>query len=173
MKKIFIVVLCFICIFLTACGKNLKKVEPNQNLSDIKYYVPSDYKKNDTLRGMLYNDETRKLFAKGDISDYNSFYYVDMMKTNSNGKKLDDYINEVNTMNLKDGDIKFSKFDNDKLSVYERSGYETKNGDIKIINYAYITQIGDSFYGLTISGPKKDQDSIKEIAKMSAYSMQK
>ena len=51
--------------------------------------------------------------------------------------------------------------------------YETKQGNIEIINYAYITQVDDFFYGLTISGPKSDQSTVMEIAKQSAYSIQK
>ncbi len=176
-KNLFIsIIFIFImCITITGCGNNnLKNVEPNQKVGLVKYYVPEDYQNRNDLRGLFYSEENRKVYAKGDTNDYSTFFYIDMIKSSSNGQKLGDYINDVNTNNLKEGDVKLKKFDNEHILVYAREGYEIKKGGIEIINYAYITQVDDSsFYTLTISGPKSNIKEIEEIAKKSAYSLQK
>ena len=173
--KIISILLFTSLLFITACGKKdeIKKVEPNQNVSSIKFYVPTDYQSRADLRGLLYTDNERKVFAKGDTSDYNTFYYIDMKKDSNNGQTLDDYINYINTNNLKEADVKFVKYNNEHLTVYAREGYGTRNSNVNIINYAYITEIDNFFYALTVSGPKDNQNEIETIAKESANSLQK
>ncbi len=172
--KIIVIMFCFGCILLTGCGKaDVKKQEANQSVSNIKYYVPNDYKLRNDLRGILYNDESRKVFAKGDKNDYSSFEYIDMIKTKSDGKSLLEYIDEVNTKNLKDGDVKFFKINHSELEIYGREGYMTKQGDIEIINYAYLIAYQDDYYGLTISGPNSKKDELKSLSNEIIESLQK
>ena len=176
-KKSLLLSFCVLClvIFVSGCGNgSIKYHEPNKEVGNIKYYVPNDYKYREDLRGLFYSDDNRKVYAKGDTTDYSSFYYIDMIKSKSNNQKLKDYMESINTNNLKENDVKFIKFDNKNMEVYERAGYVTKKGDVEIVNYAYIIQIDDDyFYGLTISGPKSNQKEVEETAKSSAYSLQK
>ena len=176
MKKTFIkigsIFLCICCFFSIGCKKEEPEgITANQKVGSVKYYVPKDYEYRKDLKGLLYSEDERKVFAKGNTTDYNTFYYIDMIKNNSNGKKLSDYISDVNSKNLKDGDVKFKKIDNENLEVYGREGYIIKQNNIETINYAYITQADDFFYGLTISGPKANQKEVEEIAKSSANSL--
>ena len=177
MKKVNIIlsitIICLFTLIISGWKKNNEESVTNQKVGAIKYFVPNDYLYRKDLKGLFYSEDNRKIFAKGDTNDYNTFYYIDMIKSDSNGKQLSDYISDVNTKNLKDSDVKFKKINNENVEVHGREGYITKQGTIELINYAYITQVDDSFYTLTISGPKSNQKEIEELAKKISTSMTK
>jgi hypothetical protein len=157
----FIILLVIACFIITGCGS--KKIETNQSVSLLQFYVPEDFQSRTDLRGLIYNDDTRKVFGKGDNTDYSTFMYIDVIKQVSY-VDLDTYISNVNNNNLKDGDVKFIKKNNSELPVYGRDGYETTQGTIEIINYAYITNIEGSNYTITISGPNNKKEEVATLA---------
>jgi len=153
------------CIVITGCScSKEEKVEANQNVSELKYYVPSTYKNRSDLRGLIHTDDSRKIFAIGDTNDYSTFIYIDVIRQVTESE-LSDYINNINTKNLQETDVKFENMNHDKLVVYGRNGYETQQGDIMIINYAYLTKINNGLYTITISGPKDKNNEVEKLAK--------
>ena len=176
--KLLSITLFITIILLNGCSKKgdtekVDDIKPNQSVSSITFYVPDDYKVRNDLRGLIYTDETRKVFAKGETSDYSTFYTIDMLRENSNNQKISEFINNVNSNNLKEADVKFNKYNNDKLEVYGREGYINKSNGVERANYAYYTQIDTYFYVVTISGPKNNQQEIEKLAKQVANSLQK
>ena len=171
-KKTFYLLLVFIsiaCLYITGCG--CERYTPNQQVSKLKYYVPKDFKSRSDLRGLIYNDDTRKIFAKGDVDDYSTFMYIDVIKQ-AKTIELKDYINDINNNNLKDDNIKFNKKDKSNLEVYERVGYKTQQGKIDIINYAYITAIDNYYYTITISGALDKNIEVNSLAEKVSSSLE-
>ena len=161
--KYLVILFIITCFIITGCScTREEKIEANQNVSLLKFYVPTNFKNRSDLRGAIYNDDSRKVFAKGDTNDYSTFMYIDVTKQ-VNETSLDEQINDINTKNLTDKDVKFVKKEH-KLDIYARDGYETQQGDIDIINYAYITKIDNANYIITISGPKEKIDEVKTLA---------
>ena len=175
MKRGFKYLIIFVisCLIITGCGcSKEEKVEANQNVSELKYYVPSTYKNRSDLRGLIHTDDSRKIFAIGDTDDYSTFIYIDVIRQ-VNENELKDYIDNINTNNLTAEDVKFENMNHDKLEVYGRMGYETQQGDIMIINYAYLTKINNSIYTITISGPKEKNKEVEKLAKNVLSTLQK
>lgn len=171
--KVKILLFILICLIITGCGCTVEdKGEPNQRVSLLGFYAPSNFKNRSDLRGAIYTDNDRKIFAKGDTNDYSTFIYIDVIKQ-AKDKELSEYIDSINTNNLKEGDVKFIKKEHKTLEVYAREGYETQQGNIDIINYAYITTIDNDYYFVTITGPKDSQSEVKDLATKVLLSLQK
>ena len=169
-KNLFISLLFIVlCLVVTGCGE--QNIKANQSVSLLEFYVPKDFKNRTDLRGLIYTDDTRKIFAKGDTNDYNTFIYIDVLKQ-ANPNSLDDYINNVNKNSLTDKDVKFVIKENSKLYIFGREGYETMQENVTINNYAYITYIEGFNYTITISGAKNNKE-VETIARNVLSSLDK
>ena len=170
--KYLVILLVIICMIITgySCTRE-DNGEPNQNVSLLKFYAPSNFKSRSDLRGSIYDDNSRKIFAKGDTDDYSTFTYIDVTKQVSE-TKLEDRINELNNGKA-EGDINYTKKEHKSLEVYSKEDYETEQGELKIINYSYMTTIDNSHYTIIISGPFDKKDEVKELANKVFNSLEK
>ena len=164
-KKIFVLLSIFT---LSACGNKQQEniiadVEPNQRVGELNYYVPSDYIYNPDLRGLVYTEDERKIYSSTDMDIVNDVIYIDAFVSSIN-TTIESYIENVNTNNLSDTDVKFILTNNQKIDVYERAGYIFVKDNVERINYAYITYKNNKLYTVTLSGPRTMEEDVKSIA---------
>ena len=156
MKK-FIFKLFIIFIFiLTGCGSNYMKA--NTSLGEIEYYVPETFTSRQELIGLLYNDDTRKIFA----SDNDIF--IDVIKNNIS-ISLDEYVDNINK-NLSEKDVRYSivkEIVQNKIlyKVFGRENYLI-NGRI---NYVYFISCNNYLYTISVHGSKNNGDEVTKVAK--------
>lgn len=169
--KYLVILLIIICVVIIgfACGKEGKA---NQNVSALKFYAPSSYKIRNDLRGAIYNDDSRKIFATGDNNDYSTFIYIDVLKQKSE-TTLEERIKELNNQITNENEIKFVKKEHPILDVYAKEAVDTNNGEVDTIDYTYITMIDSFQYTVKVSGPKAKNDEVKDLANKVFNSLEK
>ena len=133
-------------------------VTANIAFGSIKSYVPTDFEYRPDLRGLIYSENERKLYIKGNPEDRSEAIIVDLMKQ-AISDDLDTYVERVNK-NLKD--VYYVKI-KDKPLVYIREKYQGKSGDTIIYNYTYFCEYRNYLYTITISGPQKSETDLNTI----------
>ena len=171
--KYLIILFIITCFIITGCSCTREDSgEPNQKVSALKFYAPSNYKSRSDLRGAIYNDDSRRIFATGDTNDYNTFMYIDVLKQKSTNS-LEERIKELNEQSTNENEPKYVKKEHKSLEVYGKEGFENQNGDVDIIDYTYMTMIDEYQYTIKISGPKAKSDEVKELANKVFNSLEK
>ncbi len=155
MKKKILFSLFIIIFIIVGCGKNSLKA--NTSLGEINYYVPENFSSHQELIGLLYNDDTRKIFINDDQ------IYIDVIK-NSTSISLEEYVNNINK-NLTEKDVLYKKvkeiiINKELISVFGRENYLI-NGSL---NYAYFISCNGYIYTISIHGPKDKSDDITNIS---------
>ena len=169
MKKVFLSFLSIISILLiTGCGskeikenkEEVKQVEPNTKVGYLNFYAPLDFDYRKDLKGLLYSENEKKVYIKGDYeNDFDNVIYLISVveKQNMGGKQ---YIDSVNSR-LSENDVKFVLKSNGKIiEIYSRENYVIGTN----VNYAYITEKDGYIHTVNIKGPKDKSDEISKIA---------
>lgn len=163
MKKIFLSLCTIIGVLvLTGCIKpqevlQEKKVEPNVSMGWISVYVPIEFEYRADLRGLIYSEDERRIFVKGDPQDRSTAVIVDLIKVETDDN-IKDYVEKVDS-NI---EVKYKKIKEDPI-VYLRNKYEGKSGDTVIYNYTYLTNYNDYIYSITVSGPQDKETELNKI----------
>ena len=140
----------------------------NTNVSNLKYYVPEDYQIHNELRGLLYTENTRKVYAKGDVSNNNDAIYIDTYIEQTQQDLISFVENANKNLNEKDVKITFFKdiiLNKGTASVFARENYVLKKNGVETLNYAYFTYNNGNIYTVNIHGPNAKSDEIKNLAK--------
>ncbi|MBP5684702.1 MAG: hypothetical protein J6X02_05560, partial [Bacilli bacterium] len=119
MKKYLYVSLLIGLLFIVGCGNSIKRMEPNITFNNIKVYVPSEYAYSPELRGLIYSENERKLFIKGDYRDRSEAIIIELLKTVMNSN-FDSY---VETLNNNISTVKYKKIQ-EEPKMYLREKYE-------------------------------------------------
>lgn len=144
-------------------------IKPNQSVSELKVYIPTDFNYELNLKGMGYTENDRKVFSKGNREDNNDVIYIDIIKTYS-PMEFKNYINELNK-SFEEEDIKYTI--KDQTKIYARENYITISNEIEIVNYEYLVNINGYVYSITIKGPKVKEDEIKSLVNQIYDSIEK
>ena len=138
---------------------NKETVEANFKFGWVRLYMPSSgYEYRPDLRGLIYTEDQRKLYIKGDPNDRSEAIIIDLMQEQYNDY-LENYINAKNA-NLGDDGWKLKS---EKPKYFAREKYEGKSGDTVIYNYTYITKFNDYVYTITVSGPQKYENDLNDL----------
>ena len=175
MKKLLIGLLTLLLVIsFTGCGtkkneantndnnkKSIREVEGNTRVGALLYYVPGTYKYMPELRGLIYNENEKKVHVYGDYeNDKDNCIYLIAVAENKR-MELFEYAQSVNSK-LSDDDIKFSvKMNSKKSEIFAREKYVI-NGKI---NYAYILGYAGDIYTVNIQGPKDKETEMKSLAR--------
>ncbi len=172
MKKKLFLLLIIALLFVVGCN-NTNKIqeevkEANTMVGSLKYYVDPTYEKHSELIGIIYNDNTRKIYVKGNANDYNDAIFIDTYVVNT-PYSLTSYIENVNN-NLSDKDVKITYLKDIILekgtsSVFARENFILNNNNVETLNYAYFTSKDGVIYTISIHGPNTKSDEIKNVAK--------
>lgn len=170
-KKILLFLLMFVALFtITGCGSGSNNEEQeetvtaNTRVGYLNFYAPEDYNYNPELRGLIYSENERKIYSKGDVNDYSDVIFVDVYVDSFTGS-LKEYVETVNNK-LSDKDVKFTLKSNKSISeLYAREDYTlTKNG-VERVNYAYLVAQEKYIHAVSINGPKTKSDEVKTLAR--------
>lgn len=134
-------------------------VQPNTTMGYIKIYVPSDFTYRPDLRGLIYTENQRKLFVKGDPNDRSTAVIIDITAEEFNTHR-DVYINKKNE-NIKDGNT--YKLKSEKPVLYFRDKFEGKSGNTVIYNYSYIVLYENTAYNIIVSGPSTAETELLKL----------
>ena len=165
---LFILLLCFVLVGCeneeetsnqtTNEGTSKSVVEANFKFGWVKFYMPEGYDYHPELRGLIYSEDTRQIYSKGDPSDRSTVIIIDLIK-----QEYNDYIeNYVNKLNENLGDNGY-KLKSEKPKLFLREKYEGKSGETIIYNYTYLTKFNDYIYTITVSGPQSSEKELEEI----------
>ena len=166
MKKYLYVSLLIGLLFIVGCGNSIKRMEPNITFNNIKVYVPSEYAYSPELRGLIYSENERKLFIKGDYRDRSEAIIIELLKTVMNSN-FDSY---VETLNNNISTVKYKKIQ-EEPKMYLREKYEGKSGDTIIYSYTYLTSYNNILYSITVSGPQAKEKELNELRTTVLYSL--
>ena len=181
MKKKILYCLLFVCvIFLVGCQKEDKKeqerienlinnppteeprkAEPNMKVGVLWFYVPkSEYTYRPDLRGLIYTEDEKKVFMKGDY-DNDPDNVISLVVSSENlGKGAKQYTDEINAK-FTEQDVFYTMKKNDKIiEIYARENYVIGNN----VNYAYILDKDGLIYVVNIRGPKEKATEISKLA---------
>ena len=164
MKKIILSILLMgLMIAMTGCGEVAKPaenkeeiVETNTKFGWSKLYVPEDFTYRPDLRGLIYSEDERKLYIKGDSEDRSTAVIIDLMQEETNLY----FVQYIDKLNDNITDIKYRLIQEKPVQLFAREKYEGKSGDTIIYNYTYIAEYNSYIYKYTISGPQSKEEEL-------------
>ena len=174
MKKIFLTLLIVVTLFLTGCNNKKENTNENGNNNEtkrrtheiantdigyIQFYVPWDFDYKPELRGLMYNENERKIYTKYDKDTI----YIDAYIESYEGS-VEKYIEEVNSkLTSKDVAYKFIYFNT--TEIYGRENYSSTKNGVEMLNFSYVCNVGGYSHIISIWGPKSKSSEIQEISK--------
>lgn len=173
MKKILFSLLIIISVVLTGCEITYKEKEPakkedkkeekklyaNRKIGGVYYYVPLDFTYHPELRGLIYDEDSRKIFIKGDVNDRSEAVIIDAIIEG----KYDDFDAHIKDLNdkIKDGTKYVLVKENPK--IYGREKFKGKSGETTIYNYTYLAYYNGYLYSITVSGPESKESELNTL----------
>ena len=162
-KSLFIVLVCSLLLIVVGCG--IKRMEPNIKFGWIKVYVPDEFTYRPDLRGLIYSEDERQIYIKGDPYDRSEAVIIELLKQTSNFT-LSEYIENTN----KNLTIKYNQI-NKEPQIYLREKYEGHSGNTTIYSYTYMTTYNSIIYQITISGPQEKEKELDNLRETVLYSL--
>ena len=165
-KKIISCLFILLTLFaITGCASRKEETKEPSVVANTKFgwskvYVPNEYAYRPDLRGLIYSEDERKLFIKGDPYDRSDAIIIDLMMEEYNDY-IENYVNAKNSSIKDDNTYKLIKEKPAKL--FAREKYEGQSGDTVIYNYTYISKYNDYIYLYTISGPKSKESELNTL----------